>query len=159
MFLYVYIYMSYIYSPICPLYTVSYLSSPLYIPRWPVLGSGTNNAGQLTAIHTTCRGVARLVLLRHATGRAIRSTRTTSRASGREKSCNCRTTGESYDQLYDNEGPPGIWPQTIARPSHDKWRLGCDRMRLLQSQPGCCTWSTTSLRLILVVRISKTNHD
>ena len=82
-----------------------YIQSPIwaapyiYIPRWPVLGSGTNNAGQLTAIHTTCRGVARLVLLRHATGRAIRSTRTTSRASGRGKSCNCRTTGESYDQL------------------------------------------------------------
>ena len=53
--------------------------------------------------HTECRGagcaVARLVLLRHATGRAIRSTRTTSRASGRGKSCNCRTTGKSYDQL------------------------------------------------------------
>ena len=43
-----------------------------------------------------CRSI---VLLRHATGRAIRSTRTTSRASGRGKSCNCRTTGESYDQL------------------------------------------------------------
>ena len=144
-----------------PIYIYSLLSEqpPIYIPRWPVLGSGTNNAGQLTAIHTTCRGVARLVLLRHATGRAIRSTRTTSRASGRGKSCNCRTTGESYTISYDNEGPPAISPQTIARPSHDNWRLGCDRMRLLQSQPGCCTWSTTSLRLILVVRISKTNHD
>ena len=101
---------------------------------------------------------------------------TTSLASSCNWSCNqvyshnksCQWSGEvvqlSYDRRnptisYDNEGPPAICPQTIARPSHDNWRLGCDRMRLLQSQPGCCTWSTTSLRLILVVRISKTNHD
>ena len=79
--LYIYIY-TYIYSPICPLYIYIYIYiySPLYeqppiyrLPRWPVLGSGTNNAGQLIAIHTTCRGGARLVLLHHATGRAIRS--------------------------------------------------------------------------------------
>ena len=99
MSIHVYIYVYIIYPYMSPIYAAPYMSSPLYnIPRWPVLGSGRNNAGQLTAIHTTCCGVARLVLLRHATGRAIRSTRTTSRASGRGKSCNCRTTGESYDQ-------------------------------------------------------------
>ena len=117
--LYIYVY-TYIYIALYVpyIYIVPYLSSPLYIPRWPVLGSGTNNAEQLTAIHTTCRGVARLVLLRHATGRAIRSTRTTSRASGRGKSCNCRTTGVSYDQLRQWRTTRDLSPDhrtTVAR--------------------------------------------
>ena len=101
-------------SPIY-IYIYSLLSEqpPIYIPpdrSW----AGTNNAGQLTAIHTTCRGVARLVLLRHATGRAIRSTRTTSR-SGRGKSA-IVVRQENPTISYDNEGPPRLVP----RPSHDR---------------------------------------
>ena len=144
LYVYMYIY-TYIYSPICPLYIYSPLSEqpPIYTPLTG-LGSGTNNAGQLTAIHTTCRGVARLVLLRHATGRAIRSTRTTSRASGRGKSCNCRTTGESYDQ-------PRQWRTTRdLSPDHRTTVARQMTTRLRQD-------ATTSV--ILVVRISKTNHD
>jgi hypothetical protein len=85
--------------------------APYIYPRWPVLGSGTTDAGQLTTIRTTCREVARLVLLSRATSRAIRSTGTTSRASSRGKSCDCRTTGESYDQ-------PWQW-RTTQDLSHD----------------------------------------
>ena len=102
-YIYIYIYYNiytYIYSPICPLYIYSPLSEqpPIYTP---LTGLGQWHEQRRTT-HSYSYNLSwscRLVLLRHATGRAIRSTRTTSRASGRGKSCNCRTTGESYDQL------------------------------------------------------------